>query len=80
VIFKLLGPKYGLPSRYAKADQVTTTGRGYSIVVATRNFHNQSPFIFHKDRGLTTAKAYTSLPDAETGHAGAKGLREWSWG
>jgi hypothetical protein len=29
VIFKLLGTTHGLPSCRAKADQVTTTGRGY---------------------------------------------------
>jgi hypothetical protein len=29
VIFKLLGTTHGLPSCRAKADQVTTTARGY---------------------------------------------------
>jgi hypothetical protein len=52
VIFRLLSPTQRLPSRRAKADQVTTSGRGYQIVVAIRNFHNQSPFIFHKENIL----------------------------
>jgi hypothetical protein len=29
LIFKLLGPTHGLPSRRAKTDQVTASGRGY---------------------------------------------------
>jgi hypothetical protein len=34
MIFKLLKPTHGLPSRHAKVDHVTTAGRGYEIVVA----------------------------------------------
>jgi hypothetical protein len=53
VIFKLVRPTHGLPRRRAKADQVTVSGRGYQMVVAIRNFHNQSPFIFHRLAGFT---------------------------
>jgi hypothetical protein len=62
VIFKLLGPGHSLPSLSAKADQVTPIGRGYQIVVATRNLHDQSPFIFHTSRTVFTYKVLRTVP------------------